>query len=108
MAPVRKDGIRMAADKAKVEAYFKQVVQEYICGDIVELLKVELDKAGPLLACTVNGIDTVGGMMLDFTNNSKARSIEFMRQHLGLSADAASLMYAVVRCGMAHEGVPKL
>ena len=54
----------MAADKTKIEAYFKHVVQEYNCADIRELLKRKLDQAGPLLACTVNGIDTVGGMMV--------------------------------------------
>ncbi|MDB5313088.1 MAG: hypothetical protein JWO38_7290 [Gemmataceae bacterium] len=99
----------MATDKTKVETYFKQVVQDYNCGDVRELLRLRLDKAGPLLACTVNGIDVVGGMMLGFhEGNSRKRSTEFMRQHLSLTEESADLMYVLVRCGLAHEGVPTL
>jgi hypothetical protein len=100
----------MAADRAEVETYFKHVVQQYNCGDIEQLLKLvpAMDKLGPLLASVVNGIDTVGGMMLGFEERSNKRSTEFMRQHLRLAPEEADLVYALVRCGVAHEGVTKL
>jgi hypothetical protein len=99
----------MAADKMTIEAYFKQVVQEYNCGDIRELVNRQLVQAGPLLACTVNGIDTVGGMIVGFaSNNSKFRSTTFMIEHLLLAPAEAELLYVLVRCGCAHEGVTKL
>jgi len=98
----------MAVDKAEIESYFMQVVVQYNCGDIRDILTKKPEKAGPLLACTVNGIDIVGGMMLGFNEGSKKRSVVFMRQHLGMTEEEAKLMYALVRCGLAHEGVTKL
>ena len=97
----------MAAQKAEVECFFRQVVVEYNCGDIHDILSRRPEKAGPLLACTVNGIDTVGGMILGFAESSRNRSTEFMQRHLGLTAEEALLMYKLVRCGLAHEGVTK-
>jgi hypothetical protein len=98
----------MAANKVEVEAYFLQVVVEYNCGDVRELLRQNLDQAGPLLACTVNGIDTVGGMMLGFSEGSRKRSTAFMCRHLNLLPEEADLIYALVRCGLSHEGISKL
>jgi hypothetical protein len=98
----------MATDKDKVEVYFKHVVEQYNCGDIRQLLDLRLREIGPLLACTVNGIDTVGGMMLGFREGSKKRSVEFLRQHLRLSKEEAELTYCLVRCGLSHEGIAKL
>lgn len=96
------------AGKDKMEAYFRHVVVDYNCGDLRKLIALELEQAGPLLACTVNSIDTAGGMMLGFNVASSLRSVAFMEKYLGLSHDAANLMYTVVRCGVAHEGVTKL
>jgi hypothetical protein len=94
--------------KQRVQVYFGHVILRYNCGDVRALLDQKLKLAGPLLSCVVNGIDTVGGMMLGFQKNSKRRSTKFMRQHLSLSREEATLMYSLVRCGLAHEGVTKL
>lgn len=98
----------MSTDKSKVEQYFEHVVHKYNCGDIRQLLDLKLKQAGPLLACTVNGIDTVGGMMLGFKKGSRERSTEFMHRFLGLSPEESDLVYKLVRCGLAHEGISKL
>jgi hypothetical protein len=97
----------------EVRVYFRQVVLDYSCGDVNSLLSLcdegKLDKAGPLLACVVNGIDMLGGMMLGFArNNSQMRSIAFMQRHLGLPEDVAKALYVLVRCGVSHEGTTKL
>ena len=96
----------------KVLVFFREVVKAYSCGDVHSLLSLsaegKLDKAGPLLACVVNGIDMLGGMMLGFNAPSGPPSVAFMRQHLGLSEELAKLLYALVRCGVSHEGTTKL
>jgi hypothetical protein len=91
---------------AKVHAYFDHVVLKYNCGDIQALLEAQLEQAGPLLACTVNGIDTAGGMMLGFSQGSKNRSVAFMSNDMSLTSEESEWMYSAVRCGLAHEGVP--
>jgi hypothetical protein len=97
----------MSVDKAKVEAYFKQVVLDYNCGDIRALLDAELRQAGPLLNSVVNGIDIVGGMIWGFALGSGDRSTQFMKSYFSIS-EIARMLYALVRCGMNHEGTTKL
>ncbi|GEM_PF-4330221 len=90
-----------------VASFFQKVVVEYNCGDIRILLRARLDVAGPLLACVVNGIDMLGGMKHGFHAKSCHRSKEFMKEYMHLSEEHAALLYRAVRCGIAHEGVPK-
>jgi hypothetical protein len=100
----------------EVREYFRHVVQEYSCGDVRALLSLNeegrLDKAGPLLACVVNGIDLLGGMMIGFNpggrSNSRERSVQFMTRHMGPPEEVAEMPYALVRCGVSHEGTTKL
>ena len=58
-----------------VEVFFNHIPRQYNCGDIRALLDEQLEQAGPLLTCTVNGIDLIGGMMLGFATGSRARSM---------------------------------
>jgi hypothetical protein len=92
--------------------YFAQVVEEYVCGDISWLLGLGKDtegKAGPLLNSVVNGIDILGGILYGFGRGmSEKRSVKFLQFHMGLQPDVAKFIYTAVRCGMAHEGVPKM
>lgn len=96
------------ANNPKVQTYFKQVIQDYNCGDIRALLSAKLSQAGPLLTSVVNGIDILGGMTSGFKTGSAARSERFMQEHLGLAEADAKLLYSLVRCGMDHEGTAKL
>jgi hypothetical protein len=98
----------MAGDKARIEVYFKQVVRDYNCGDVRALLNAELEQAGPLLTSVVNGMDLVGGMAHGFSHGSADRSVQFMKKYLAVSEEEAKLLYALVRCGMDHEGTTKL
>ena len=91
---------------SQAETYFQKVIVDYNKGDIEELLGSGSKRAGPLLACVMNGIDAMGGMLCDFERgNSEARSVLFMTQHMNLSKDAAELLYKAVRCGLAHEAI---
>jgi hypothetical protein len=92
----------------KVTLYFNHVVRDYSRGDIEALLAADMGKSGPLLSCVVNGIDLLGGMMLGFTVGSRKRSRAFLTKHMGISDQEANLVYSLVRCGVAHEGVAKL
>jgi len=47
-------------------------------------------------------------MMYGFETGSARRSREFLKEFMGLGAETSDLLYAVVRCGLAHECVPKL
>jgi hypothetical protein len=47
-------------------------------------------------------------MMNGFNTGSRARSVEFLKQHLALPPHQAELLYVVIRCGFVHEGVTKL
>ncbi len=96
----------MSAEKVKM--FFEHVVVSYNCEDVGALLDIDLDKAGPLLSCVVNGFDLVGGMMLGFDKGSQKRSVAFLTKHMRLSPESANLLYSLVRCGVAHEGVAKL
>ncbi|MCX5643473.1 MAG: hypothetical protein NTZ17_02135 [Phycisphaerae bacterium] len=90
-----------------VRRFFQKVVVEYNCGDIRTLLDHKMDIAGPLLACVVNGIDMVGAMKCGFGTSSRERSEAFIREYLDLAPNQAKVLYSLVRCGIAHEGVPK-
>jgi len=97
------------------EPYFKEIIEGYVCGDINWLLSTKKDGAGPLLNSVVNGIDTMGGIIYDFKDNpgnSRQRSLDFMTHYMKMrgnliSGPIAKFLYVIVRCGMAHQGVPK-
>ena len=92
--------------------YFARVVEQYVCGDISWLLGLgegKEGKAGPLLNSVVNGIDILGGILDGFGRGmSERRSVKFLESYMGLQPDVARFIYTAVRCGMAHEGVPKM
>lgn len=92
-----------------IEKYFKRSIVEYNRGDVEKLLKAKLDCAGPLLIVVLNGIDTLGGMCYGFRpGNSKERSVKFMTEKMGVAESVASFLYSVVRCGIVHQGMPKI
>lgn len=92
---------------------------DFNCGDIRALLDARPRKpngeyvTGPLLACVVNGIDTMGGLIYGFEDKrdggpgSEERAERFMRDHMKLDARAAELLYHLAGCGMSHEAAPK-
>lgn len=88
--------------------YFRLAVEKYNKGDVEVLLSHPLPCNGPLLACTVNGIDLVGGMREGFSKNSRYRSVNFMRDYMDIPEPAAELLYSSVRCGISHQGMPKI
>lgn len=93
----------------KAIAYFQKSALQYGKGDVEELLQKELHCAGPLLAVVVNGIDNLGGMCFGFKGlGSAKRSIKFMEKYMGLSQPVANFIYKTVRCGIAHQGMPKV
>jgi hypothetical protein len=95
--------------KEIVERFFKHAVVDYNRGDIKKLLDLQLPICGPLLASTVSGTDIMGGMIHGFdVGNSGKRSTAFMRDHLGMGAEDADLVYTNPPCGLTHEGVSKL
>jgi hypothetical protein len=95
--------------KEEVKAFFEKAIKKYDRGNIVALLKAELNCAGPLLEVIVNGIDCLGGMCYGFSNgNSKKRSINFMIEKMGLNPASAEFLYVAIRCGIAHQGMPKI
>lgn len=95
----------MTNDKAL--EYFESVIIAYNCGDIKALLERKLPQAGPLLACVVNGIDAMGGIIYGFDKEIGGRSKEFMNKFMGYDPVQADFLYTIVRCGMAHECAPK-
>lgn len=93
-----------------VETYFETVIRDYISGDIELLLEVieeRWERPGPLLHCTVAGIDAVGGMVYGFIGSEK-RSVSFMEKYFELSNEEGKMIYGLARCGIAHEGTTKL
>jgi hypothetical protein len=88
--------------------YFQKSAFMYSKGDIEELLDKKMRCAGPLLAVVMNGIDNLGGMCFGFQTDSEKRSIEFMKNHMGFPESVARFMYLAVRCGMVHQGMPKV
>lgn len=89
-------------------AYFKKSAIEYSKGDVRELLEKKIDCAGPLLAVVVNGIDNLGGMCYGFEIGSKRRSVNFMKDKMGILESVAKFLYSAVRCGEVHQGMPKI
>lgn len=98
----------MSMDKVKVAQFFSHVIVNCTCKDITRLIDNRSLEAAPLLSCVMSGIDTLGGMILGFEkNNSALRSKHFLKEILHLSEKQADFMYSLVRCGVAHEGIPK-
>lgn len=86
--------------------YFK-LFYDWSTKDIKECLKLK-SNAGPVLVMVVNGIDILGGMCYGFKkDNSKERSIKFMKNKMGVAKPVAQLLYENIRCGMIHQGAPK-
>ena len=89
-------------------AYFDSFTK-YIKRGIDKFLKLRVKRAGFLLMMVMSGIDTLGGICYGFKrNNSRKRSTDFMTQIMGISESLAEYLYSVVRCGLFHEGSPKL
>ncbi len=72
------------------------------------MLGQEIMICGPLLTAVANGIDVLGGMMLNFKTGSRSRSKHFMKTFFILPDEVAEVLYTLFRCGAAHEGIPKL
>ncbi len=88
--------------------YFEDFAK-YSRRGINEFLRKKVDRAGFLLMMVMSGIDTLGGLCYDFRpGNSGKRSTKFMIQNMGISESVAEYLYSVVRCGLFHEGAPKL
>lgn len=92
----------------KAIKYFNKAVLNYNKSDIVTLIKNNIKNAGPLLCATVNGIDLVGGMCFGFDTGSKRRSVDFMKTYMNINESVAKVLYSCVRCGIAHQGMPKV
>lgn len=93
----------------KWNEYVRKAI-EYSRGDVKALLEAGLRVAGPLLVITLNGIDSMGGIVYGFDrHNSKERSTTFMLKYmdLGISEKALKYIYEKVRCGLAHHCLPK-
>ena len=89
-------------------AYFNKAVLKYSRGDVKELLSSKIRCAGPLLSITMNGIDLMGGICFGFNKGSRARSVAFMATHMNIQSELSSLLYSCVRCGVTHQGMPKV
>lgn len=94
--------------KEETKYYFERAIIKYSKGDIQDLIGREINSAGPFLMVILNGIDNLGGMCYGFELGSKDRSIKFMEEKMGISNSLASLLYKVVRCGITHQGMPKI
>ena len=93
----------------KAKLYFERSVIKYSKGDVEALLKAELPCAGPLLSTIMNGIDNLGGMCYGFkSSNVGDRSRYFLHERMGLSEELAAFLYESVRCGIVHQGMPKM
>ena len=90
------------------KAFFERSVIKYSKSDVCALLKAKLDCAGPLLEVIVNGIDNLGGIFYGFSIGSKERSVRFMKEKMNVSESLAKFLYTIVRCGVAHQGMPKI
>lgn len=92
-----------------VRKYFQRSVVKYSRGDVERLIKAKLDCAGPLLIVVLNGIDNLGGMCYGFGSyNSKERSVKFMTEKMGMNESVSKFLYSIVRCGISHQGMPKI
>lgn len=91
------------------KAFFERSVLKYSRLDVCTLLEAKLDCAGPLLEVIVNGIDCLGGILYGFEpRNSKHRSVRFMKEKMSIPESLAKFFYSAVRCGIAHQGMPKI
>lgn len=91
------------------KSFFERSVIKYSKSDVCALLEAKLDCAGPLLEVIVNGIDNLGGICYGFSKgNSKERSVRFMKEEMKFSDSLALFLYTIVRCGVAHQGMPKI
>jgi len=88
--------------------YFKKSITEYSRGDLEAIIRSRLDSAGPFLQVILNGIDNFGGICYGFNKGSAERSIDFMEKKMGFSQKLATFLYKVVRCGVVHQGMPKI
>ena len=93
---------------AKAKAYFEKSAIKYSKGDVKALLDSRLPCAGPLLTTTLNGIDNLGGMCYGFNKPVGERSIKVMKEKMGFPEGVAKFLYQVIRCGIVHQGMPKM
>lgn len=87
--------------------YYERVVLDYLVGDTKHLLEIEEPRSGILLGPVVNGIDTIGGMLLGFNAGSRKRSVHTMIEHMGYATNIAEFIYVSLRCGLVHQGTSK-
>jgi len=92
----------------KAKAYFEKSAIKYSKGDVIALLHSRLSCAGPLLATTLNGIDNLGGMCYGFDQPVGDRSTKVMTEKMGFPEDVAKFLYQIIRCGIVHQGMPKM
>jgi len=93
----------------KAIAYFQRSAVKYSKGDVEELLRKRLDCTGPLLTVVLNGIDNLGGMCYGFgPRNVGSRSVTFMKNEMNIPESVAESLYEIVRCGIVHQGMPKI
>ena len=88
--------------------FYNKVIREYNCGDVKWLLQRKTPTLGPLLACVGAGVDTVGGMMYGFEKGSQSRSVQFLKDVVGIDATVAEAIYCCARCGYMHDGIGSL
>src|SRR3989338_9093785 len=92
-----------------VKSFFERAIKKYSKKDVECLLEAKLNCAGPLLEVIVNGIDSLGGICYGFKrNNSENRSIQFMKEIMGMNPVLAKFLYVIVRCGVTHQSMPKI
>ncbi len=82
--------------------YFEDVFVSYTMPDIEKLLDNDMPP-GPILITIMSGIDTMGGLIYGFSEGSKKRSIDFMKDYMDIDEKVTKLLYVYVRCGIAHE-----
>ena len=92
----------------KTLGFFQTSVLKYSKRDVEELLEKKLNCAGPLLTIVANGIDNLGGMCYGFKKGSKDRSVDFMVHKMNMPEALAKAIYEIVRCGIVHQGMPKV
>ena len=92
------------------KVFFEKVICEYICGDLEWfLMRKKTPPLGPVVACVGTGIDAAGGCVFGFKeDNSRQRSVKFMREYMGMTEEVAEVIYACVRCGYVREGLNSL
>jgi hypothetical protein len=89
-------------------AYFKKAVMKYSKGNVEELFDKQIECAGTYLDVVCNGIDLMGGICYGFHEGVGTRSKRFMKEHMNIEETIADLLYTCVRCGITHQGMPKI